>query len=113
MKNDIVGIIDVDYPEMTSDDRRSLQLGELTEMPDGRSVADYIAEVELLKEIALAEADAQREEDLITLAPEPTKPAKAKTKKKKEEETGTADDGPDEGIEPFYLPADGDEDPLI
>jgi hypothetical protein len=66
--NMICGILDIDYPELSGDQRRQIQLGELTVLPDGKTITEYAAEIELLKEISLEEEANVRTESLVANA---------------------------------------------
>jgi hypothetical protein len=57
----IFGILALDYPTMSDDDFRQIQLGELDVLPDGKSVAKYIEQVEELKAAAREEESLDRE----------------------------------------------------
>ena len=82
MKKKFYGILSVDYPNLSDSELRQIQLGELDTLPDGKTVAEYTAEVEDLKAENLKREDEKRVLDLKKLAKD-----QSKTKPKEKEET--------------------------
>jgi len=70
----IFGILKVDYPELSDDQHRQIQLGELDVLPDGKKVAEYAQQVEALKDAHLAAEAAERAAFLKSLLPVEPKP---------------------------------------
>lgn len=90
MKKEIHGILEVDFPGITDEQIRGIELGTLKTLPGGKKVAKYQAEVEELKQSRLKAEAEKRDEDLRTLA--------SNQPKKEEKEQDAADTVTDEDV---------------
>lgn len=92
----IFGILKLDYPSLSDDDFRQVQLGELDVLPDGKTVAEYTRQVEALKEAAV-EAEAFERDLFIESvnSPKPAPQSKQEKAKDKKVEEPVAKDEPE------------------